>query len=111
MTFRVFRADGLLRRWIGALGLRGILPGSGVLIHNRRVHTIGMLFSIDCIGLGTDDSIVAMSPAVPPWQFVVFSRACAAILEVAAGEIGRCGLMLGQRVELVSVRSRSEISS
>ena len=62
-------ADTSLKRMFGLLGRRGLDPGGGLWIRpSSGVHTFGMAFSIDVVGLDRDlegDQAVELPAALP----------------------------------------------
>jgi uncharacterized membrane protein (UPF0127 family) len=75
-----------LARLTGLAGLRGLPPGTGLLIPRcRSVHTVGMRFALDLIWLDGAGGIVDVTPSVPPRR-VVGRRQARSVLEVRAGE-------------------------
>jgi uncharacterized membrane protein (UPF0127 family) len=63
----------------------------------QGVHTFGMRFPIDIIGVTRDGRVVKVSECVPARR-VVFAFSAFAILEVAAGIAARAGLVVGDRL-------------
>jgi uncharacterized protein len=76
----------------GLLGRDQLAPEVGVVIApSQGVHTFGMRFSIDVIGVTRDGRVVKARNAVRPARLVFAWRAFA-ILELAAGVAGDAGL-------------------
>ena len=65
------------------------------------VHTFGMQFSIDIIGVARDGRVVKVREHVPPRR-VVFAWTAFAILELAAGVAPLTGVAVGDRLVVVS---------
>ena len=81
-------ADSPLQRSVGLLNHVSLEPRQGLLITNsRRVHTCGMLFSIDLVGLNQKGEVTAiyagLSPGMPK---ITFPRGTKAILELTEGQ-------------------------
>lgn len=86
----------------GLLGRGSLDPGTGFLIApTQGVHTFGMRFSIDIIGVARDGRVVKIREDVPPRR-VVLSLTAFAILELAAGVARRTGVAVGDRLVVVS---------
>jgi uncharacterized membrane protein (UPF0127 family) len=99
-------ADRMLSRMRGLLGRKALTPGEGILIRPApSIHTFFMRFPIDVVFLSRHGEVLKIATNVTPWR----ARSCRhsyAVLELAAGETGGCGLAVGDRIETVeSVRS------
>ena len=82
----------------GLLGRTGLEPGEGLVIApSQGVHTFGMAFPIDIIGIARDGRIVRVREAVKPAR-LVFSWSAFAILELAAGAASRAGVRVGDQL-------------
>lgn len=95
----VVEPGGILGRMRGLLGETGLHPGIGMLIRTRHVHTIGMRFAIDAVYL-TSDRRVLRVVTLAPWSLgpvVLWTRW---VLELAAGEAGRLGIVPGMILAL-----------
>jgi uncharacterized protein len=91
-------AHRMLPRMIGLLGKRGLDPGEGLLIRPApSVHTFFMRFPIDVVFLSRQGEVLKVAERVRPWR----ARSCRhsyAVLELAAGEAGRRGIAVGDRL-------------
>ena len=89
----------MLSRMKGLLGRRSLLPDEGILIRPApSIHTFFMRFPIDVVFLSRQGEILKIAEHVSPWR----ARSCRhsyAVLELAAGEAGRRGLALGDRID------------
>jgi uncharacterized membrane protein (UPF0127 family) len=75
----------------GLLGRASLDPTTGfVIAPSQGVHTFGMRFAIDIVGVARDGRVVKIRPQVPP-QRLVFAWTAFAILELAAGVVERPG--------------------
>jgi uncharacterized membrane protein (UPF0127 family) len=94
-------ADRMLPRMKGLLGRANLAPGEGILIRPApSIHTFFMRFPIDVVFLSREGEVLKIAKHVAPWR----ARSCRhsyAVLELAAGETGRCGLAVGDRMETV----------
>lgn len=85
----------------GLLGRDHLPEGEALVIAPcQGVHTFGMRFPIDVVGLGRDGRVVTVRSAVPPRRIVLALRA-ATIVELPAGVIARFGLVRGDRLRIV----------
>ena len=97
---RVAVADTALSRFVGLLGRSGLGPGEGLLIKpSSGVHTIGMRFSIDVVALDKRLRVVEVWPELKPYRVSRVSLAFRYMLELAAGEISRSGIKIGDQLE------------
>ncbi len=103
--FSVTEASSFIARGRGLLGRRPLEASHGLLIRPcNSVHTCFMRQSLDLVGLTAleDDGaeITWLSQDVRPWRFRWARRGTKQILELPAGEIGRVGLRVGQRLRV-----------
>lgn len=97
-------ADRPLTRLRGLLGRRELSAGEGILLRpTPSIHTWFMRFPIDAVFLGADLEVLAVRPEMPAWRMAA-SRGARAVLELAAGEAGRRGLVPGSRLRVVAAR-------
>jgi uncharacterized membrane protein (UPF0127 family) len=86
-------------RMRGLLGKRGLDSGAGLLIRPApSIHTFFMRFPIDVVFLSRQGEVLKVAERVPPWR----ARSCRrsyAVLELAAGEAGRRGIAVGDRLD------------
>lgn len=89
-----------IERGRGLLGRKGLAGGEGLLFpRTRAVHTHFMRFAIDVVFLDHEGEVVRVVPALGPWRAASCRRADS-VLELAAGECARIGLVEGDRVNL-----------
>lgn len=101
-------ADTSRARRRGLRGEAGLAAGHALIIAPcQGIHTFGMAFAIDVIGVRRDGVVVGLRRAVPPRRILFMWRAFA-IVEMAAGAIDSAGCRIGQRivVETASDRDR-----
>jgi uncharacterized membrane protein (UPF0127 family) len=76
-------------------------PGEALVIApTQGVHTFGMRFPIDIVGVTRSGAVVSLRRDVPRRR-IVFSWKAFAIVELPAGATDRCGLAIGDLVEVV----------
>ena len=101
---RIECADGSLTRLVGLLGRRGLNAGEGLWIRpSSGVHTVGMRFTIDVVGLDAAMRVVKVWPALRPYRFSSISMKVRSVLELAAGEIPARALQVGHQLEALSL--------
>jgi uncharacterized membrane protein (UPF0127 family) len=92
-------ADRMLPRMKGLLGRKSLEAGEGMLIRPApSIHTFFMRFPIDVVFLSRQGEVLKIAENVSPWR----ARSCRhsyAVLELAAGEAGRRGLAVGDRID------------
>jgi uncharacterized membrane protein (UPF0127 family) len=82
----------------GLLGQHGLADGQALVIApTQGIHTFGMRFAIDVVGIARDGTVVSIRTAVPRRR-VVFSWRAFAIVELAAGAVITAGLAVGDKV-------------
>lgn len=100
---RIGLADTSLTRLFGLLGRRSLSPGSGLLIQPcSGVHTFGMLFSIDVVALDRDLRVLAVWRRLKPFRITPISLKSHSSLELAPGEIDRCGIEPGDQLAIAN---------
>jgi uncharacterized membrane protein (UPF0127 family) len=93
-TALVIAGDSATRRE-GLLGQDSLSPGSGLVIApSQGVHTFGMRFPIDVVCVTRGGVVVKYRSAVPPRRLVLAWSAFA-MIELAAGESARAGVVVG----------------
>jgi uncharacterized membrane protein (UPF0127 family) len=92
-------ADRMLSRMRGLLGRKSLPADEGLLIRPApSIHTFFMRFPIDVVFLSRQGEVLKIAEHVAPWR----TRSCRhsyAVLELAAGEAGRRGLAVGDRID------------
>jgi uncharacterized membrane protein (UPF0127 family) len=95
---RCVLADTALTRMKGLLGRRELPSGEGILLKPASsVHMAFMRFAIDAVFLDRDLHVVKIAAALQPWR-LAGSRGAKAVLEIPAGEAGRRGITVGDRL-------------
>ena len=95
---RCVLADTALTRMRGLLGRRDLPAGNGILLRPASsVHMAFMRFPIDAIFLDRDLRVVKIADDLRPWR-AAGSRGANAVLEMRAGEAGRRGVRVGDRL-------------
>lgn len=88
-------ATSFVSRFRGLMGVAHLPPGSGLLLPGTSsVHTHFMRFPIDVVFLDSERRIVSVVKALRPWRLAA-AKAAASVLELAAGECERLGLVEG----------------
>jgi uncharacterized membrane protein (UPF0127 family) len=90
----------------GLLGRDGLDRDVGfVIAPTQGVHTFGMRFPIDIVGVARDGHVVKVRADVPPRRLVFALRAFA-ILELATGVARRAEISVGDRLIVVPNQRR-----
>lgn len=90
------------RMW-GLLGRSGLDAGGGLWIRpSSGVHTVGMKFPIDVVGLDRKMRVVRLWPSLVPYRVTSISFKTQSVIELAAGSIGVCAIQLGDVLEVTS---------
>lgn len=98
-------ADRPLPRMRGLMGRRGLPAGEGLLLSPApAIHTAFMRFPIDALFLDRDLTVLKIVERLRPWR-IASERRAHSVLEMSAGESGRRGVKVDDRLEL---RDRSE---
>jgi uncharacterized protein len=98
---RVEVADTSLSRMVGLLGRRGLNAGGGLwIMPSSGVHTLGMMFSIDVIGLDKELRVVKLWPRLVPFRVTSVSLKVRSVVELEAGRIEACQVQLGDLLRI-----------
>ena len=94
-------ADTFSSRLFGLLGKTGLEPGSGILIRpSSGVHTIGMKFPIDVVGLDRRLRVLKVWRRLPSWRITSVSFRIHSMLELAPGQIDDCRIEPGDQLAI-----------
>jgi uncharacterized membrane protein (UPF0127 family) len=89
-------ADTSLSRAKGLLGRKSMGQGTGLWIRPcSGVHTFGMAFAIDVIGLDRDCKVVKLWPDLRPHRMTMVIPSVRSVLEFCAGSILQSTVHLG----------------
>jgi uncharacterized membrane protein (UPF0127 family) len=95
-------ADTSWKRMFGLLGRRGLDAGGGLWIKpSSGVHTVGMAFKIDVIGLDRDLKIIKLWRCLPPLRVTSVSMRLRSVLELPSGTISQTETQVGDQIEIV----------
>jgi len=96
---RVTVADTSLTRMVGLLGKHGLDAGEGLWIKpSSGVHTVGMRFPIDVIGLDKDHKVIKLWQRLVPYRITSVSTKLRSVIELPPGRIAECGVELGDSI-------------
>jgi uncharacterized protein len=94
-------ADTSMRRLVGLAGRPRLDAGCGLLISpSSGIHTFGMRFAIDVIGLNKDLQVVKLWRHLSPCRVTSVSLKVQKVLELPAGSIDKSGIDLGDHLEI-----------
>jgi uncharacterized membrane protein (UPF0127 family) len=94
-------AETSLRRAVGLLGRTCLQGHEGLWIKpSSGVHTIGMRFPIDVVGLDAQFRVVRLWPSLKPYRLTAIVPKVRTVLELAAGRITESGLRLGDQLHI-----------
>ena len=93
-------ADGSLTRLVGLMGKPGLEPGHGLLITpSSGVHTFGMRFPIDVVGLSADMVVIGLWPELKPYRLSGISLKIKSVLELPPGQIAASRIAIGNQLQ------------
>jgi hypothetical protein len=88
----------------GLLGRSHLPDGEGLLLEPAyAIHTAFMRFPIDIVFLDSHMRVMKVVDSLPPWRTAGAHQAFS-VLELAAGEAGRRGVGVGDRLDVQEVR-------
>jgi uncharacterized membrane protein (UPF0127 family) len=98
---RVHIASTSKTRMVGLLGKQGIDAGEGLWIKpSSGVHTIGMKFTIDVVGLDKNNKVIKLWKELVPWRLTSVHWTMKSVLELPAGRIDECNIHLGDTLTI-----------
>ncbi|MGD0797226.1 MAG: DUF192 domain-containing protein [Acidobacteriaceae bacterium] len=96
-------ADTSFKRMFGLLGRRGLDAGGGLWIKpSSGVHTVGMAFKIDVVGLDRDLKVVKLWRCMPPFRLTSVSFKIKSVLEFPCGVIAGSEMQVGDQLDISS---------
>jgi uncharacterized membrane protein (UPF0127 family) len=94
-------ADTSMKRMFGLLGRRGLDAGGGLWIKpSSGVHTFGMAFKIDVVGLDRDLKVIKLWRCLAPFRVTSVSLKMQSVLELPCGTISQCQVQLGDQMQI-----------
>jgi uncharacterized membrane protein (UPF0127 family) len=98
---RVVVADSPLSRLFGLIPKRGLDAGEGLWIRpSSGVHTFGMRFTIDVIGLDKDRRVVKLWENLVPFRVTSVSTKLKSVVELPAGTIRAAAVQVGDLLQM-----------
>jgi uncharacterized membrane protein (UPF0127 family) len=98
---RVEVAETSMTRMVGLLGRDGVDAGAGLWIKpSSGVHTIGMKFPIDVIGLNGKREVIKLWENLVPYRLTSVSGKLRSVVELSAGRIAECQVKLGDVLQI-----------
>jgi uncharacterized membrane protein (UPF0127 family) len=92
-------ADTSMKRMFGLLGRRGLDAGGGLWIKpSSGVHTFGMAFKIDVVGLDRDLKVIKLWRSLAPFRVTSVSLKMQSVLELPSGTITQSQMQLGDQM-------------
>jgi uncharacterized membrane protein (UPF0127 family) len=99
---RVGVANTSMRRLFGLLGRRGLGAGEGLWIKpSSGVHTMGMMFPIDVVGLDRKGNVVKLWNNLVPFRVTSVSFRMHSVVELRAGQIAESGIRVGDALQFM----------
>jgi uncharacterized protein len=98
---KVELADTSLKRMFGLLGRRGLDAGGGLWIKpSSGVHTLGMAFKIDVVGLDRDLKVIKLWRCLAPFRLTSVSFKIQSVLEFPCGAIAESKMEIGDQLQI-----------
>ena len=99
---RVEVADTSMRRLFGLLGRRGIDAGEGLwIMPSSGVHTMGMMFPIDVVGLDRKGTVLKLWQNLVPFRVTSVSLKMHSVIEMKSGWIAENGIRVGDTIKMI----------
>jgi uncharacterized membrane protein (UPF0127 family) len=94
-------ADTSMKRMFGLLGRRGLAAGGGLWIKpSSGVHTFGMAFTIDVVGLDRDLKVIRLWRCLRPFRLTSVSTKLKSVIELPSGVISQSQMQLGDQLHI-----------
>jgi uncharacterized membrane protein (UPF0127 family) len=101
---RVEVANTSMRRLFGLLGRRSLNAGQGLWIKpSSGVHTMGMMFPIDVVGLDRKGTVLKVWKDLVPFRVTSVSLKMHSVIELRAGQIAESGTHVGDTLKMVEL--------
>jgi hypothetical protein len=101
---KVELADTSFKRMFGLLGRRGLDAGGGLWIKpSSGVHTVGMAFKIDVVGLDSDLKVIKLWRCMPPFRLTSVSMKVKSVLEFPCGVIAGSQMQIGDQLHITLI--------
>ena len=98
---RIEVADASFTRLFGLLGRRHLDDGTGLWIKpSSGVHTLGMMFTIDVVGLDRDLNVIRLWSDLVPFRVTSISTKLRSVVELPAGQIKATGTQIGDLLQV-----------
>jgi hypothetical protein len=105
-------ADTSLKRMFGLLGRSGLDAGGGLWIKpSSGVHTVGMAFGIDVVGLDRNHKVIQLWRCLVPFRVTSISFRMRSVLELPCGTISRSQMELGDQLQISSSSEEDRVST
>lgn len=89
-------ADTSMKRLVGLLNKKSLSPQASLLITPcSQIHTCFMRFSIDCIFLNHENTVVHIIETMRPWKISKHISLSHKVLEMPAGTVSRMDISIG----------------
>ena len=96
-----------IERAVGLLGRRDLQLGEAMWFSpSRGVHTCGMRFAIDLVGLDAAGRVVDRVVGMKPWRLRLPRRRVVGVLELPEGSLDRSDTQLGHRLSFQTVEAQ-----
>jgi uncharacterized membrane protein (UPF0127 family) len=103
-------ADSVLKRMVGLLNRKTLLPGDGLLLDRcYGIHTIGMRFPIDVLFLDKELRVMRAVQALPPYRTCVVRQAVY-VLELPVGAIQASRTEAGDQIQMRTTATETTTS-
>jgi uncharacterized membrane protein (UPF0127 family) len=90
-----------LTRLVGLLGRKGLDSGGGLwIMPSSGVHTMGMRFAIDVVGLDRNLKVIKLWHELPPYRVTSVSTRMRSVIELAPGSIRENRIEVGDTLEV-----------
>jgi uncharacterized membrane protein (UPF0127 family) len=101
-------ADTLWRRMRGLLGRASLPAGNGMFFKGESsIHSAFMRFEFDAVFMDRELLVVGLAERIPPWRARA-AKGTRNILELAAGEIARTGVAIGDQLAVTEMREGND---
>jgi uncharacterized membrane protein (UPF0127 family) len=85
----------------GLLGRRGLDTGGGLWIRpSSGVHTFGMAFTIDVVGLDSNLKVIKLWRSLVPFRVTAVSMKLKSVIELPSGTITATQMQLGDQLQI-----------
>lgn len=94
-----------VQRIVGLLQHTSLAKEEGIWITpSNGIHTFGMKFAIDVVGLDAGHRVIRLWKNLLPWRMTTLHYSVRSVLEIASGRIHQCDIQIGDSIQMMETK-------